>query len=137
MTNDERKAFSASLHGKGYNCCQSVLIACGEYTGLSEADAASLGYGFAGGMYCGEVCGAVTGGLMAIGKGCLPGDKPMETRPAAVRLSEEYEERFRGRFGSLCCRDILAAHGREICDTCIQFGAENAVDIIEKQRGRD
>jgi len=123
MTNDERKAFSASLHGKGYNCCQSVLIACGEYTGLSEADAASLGYGFAGGMYCGEVCGAVTGGLMAIGKGCLPGDKPMETRPAA--------------FGSLCCRDILAAHGREICDTCIQFGAENAVDIIEKQRGRD
>ena len=38
------------LHGQGYNCAQSVLAACGEYTGMDEKTALAIAGGFGGGM---------------------------------------------------------------------------------------
>ena len=64
MTIEEK---SAALRERGCNCCQSVLCALGEYTGLDEQAAIRLAFGFGGGMLTGNICGAVTGGMMAIG----------------------------------------------------------------------
>lgn len=131
MTSEERKENAVGYHGKGYNCCQSVLCSCKDLTGMEEAQSASMGYGFAGGMYCGEVCGAVTGGLMAIGA-CISGETPQEKRPVALAAAKDFQTRFKGQFDSILCREILAENGKRICDSCIAFGTETAAAVIEK-----
>jgi len=50
-----------------YNCAQAILMPFSEKLGLTEAQAQELGSLFAGGMYCGATCGAITGGLMVLG----------------------------------------------------------------------
>ena len=70
---DELAVRSAAYHEKGCNCCQSVLCSLAEHTGLAEPTAVALAVGFGGGMLTGNVCGAVTGGMMAIGLACTAG----------------------------------------------------------------
>lgn len=54
-------------HKSGYNCAQSVFAACCEYTGMDEKTALAISAGFGGGARSGELCGAVTGAIMAEG----------------------------------------------------------------------
>lgn len=131
MTIEEK---SSAFHEKGCNCCQSVLCTLGEYTGLDEQTATRIGYGFGGGMLTGNVCGAVSGAMMAIGAACTTGTAPAEEKPGAVALCEQLQERFRERFGTLLCADILREHEHDLCDTCIAFGARTAEEIINKNK---
>ena len=51
----------------GYNCAQSVLFQCSESIGMDSNTAVKIATGFGGGMgRMQEVCGAVTGGIIAI-----------------------------------------------------------------------
>ena len=131
MTAKER---ALQYHADGCNCCQSVLCALGEYTQLPTETAASLGYGFGGGMLCGNVCGAVTGGLMALGCACTEGKAPADEKPEAVRLARAFEDSFSAEMGSLLCKEIIAANGRAICEKCIAFAAETAENMIREQK---
>ena len=56
-----------AYHGQGYNCAQSVLAALQEETGLDENTAKRVAAGFGGGVRCGEICGSITGAVMAFG----------------------------------------------------------------------
>ena len=58
---------ATELHESGCNCCQAVLGACCEKWNMDPDTAYRLGAFFGGGMRRGEVCGAVTGALMALG----------------------------------------------------------------------
>lgn len=49
------------------NCAQAVLLSYAEELGISKELAANLACNFGGGMKCGGVCGAITGGLMVLG----------------------------------------------------------------------
>lgn len=49
------------------HCSQAVLAAFSEECGISEEQAFKLGSCFGSGMRKGEVCGACTGALMALG----------------------------------------------------------------------
>lgn len=136
MTKEERIQRSVAYHGQGYNCSQSVLLACGDLTGLEETAAARLACCFGSGMQCGEVCGAVTGGLMAIGA-CMPHESALENKPLVGPAARELEAAFREEFGSLLCREILAQNGKRICDQCISCSAAAAAGVIEKLRQGD
>ena len=131
MTIEER---SIALHARGYNCCQSALCTLSDYTGLDDKTAIRLGYGFGGGLLTGNVCGAVSGGMMAIGAACTAGETPAEEKPRAVALCEELQTRFRDRFGTLLCADILREHDHDLCDTCIAFAAAAAEEIINENK---
>ena len=120
-------------YNQSRNCCQSVLLACRDLTGMDEETAISLGYCFAGGMLCGEVCGAVTGGLMALGSS-LPGDHPAQQKPAAVAMGTELQRRFRQVHGTTICREILRANGKKICDDCVACSAGIVHDIVTDLR---
>lgn len=61
----KEKAFK--YHEAGYNCAQSVLAACSDYTALDEKTALAVAAGFGGGLRSGEICGAISGAVMAIG----------------------------------------------------------------------
>ena len=125
---------SAAFHEKGCNCCQSTLCTLGEYTGIDECTAVKLGYGFGGGMLTGNVCGAVTGGMMDIGAACPVGTDPAEAKPRAVELCQALQERFRSEFGTLLCADILREHEHDLCDSCIAFAAAAAEEIIKNNK---
>ena len=56
-----------------YNCAQSVLLPFAETFGMSEDEVMRIAVHFGRGMKMGSVCGAVTGGLMALGLAGLGG----------------------------------------------------------------
>lgn len=123
-----------AYHEKGCNCCQSVLCTLGSYTGLDERTAIAQAVGFGGGMLTGNVCGAVTGGMMAIGLACTPGIDPAGEKERGRGLCEMLQKRFEERFGTLLCADIIREHEHELCDACIAFAAKAAEDIIKDNK---
>ena len=92
-----------------YNSAQAVFCAvCGE-TGLDQDTAARLSSSFGGGMgRMREVCGAVSGALMALGllRGYAdPGDP--EAKKEHYALVQAIARRFREGHGSIICRELL------------------------------
>ena len=118
------------FHDKGCNCSQSVLCALGDETGLEETLAIRLATCFGGGMRCGNVCGAVTGGLMALGCVCSKGQDPAAEKELSTVLAHQLEDRFTAEIGTLLCSEIQAEHEKTWCPRCIQLAAELTREII-------
>lgn len=94
--------------GKKFHCSQAVLSAFAMECGITEEQALKLGGCFGGGMCKGEVCGAVTGALMAIGLKygqCKVED--LEARKITNDKTIEMMERFKQENGSYLCKDLL------------------------------
>ena len=108
--------FSQKLH-----CSQAVLAAFAEECGITEEQALKLGSCFGGGMRKGEVCGAVTGALMALG--LLYGQKnagDTEGRLVSNKINDLMMDRFKEKCGSYICNDLLGcdistAEGVQYC----------------------
>jgi C_GCAxxG_C_C family probable redox protein len=97
------------LFNSGFNCAQAVLAAFSEDLGLDALTALKLGSGFGGGIGCsGEVCGAMTGAVMALGLKYGSGqvvDKAAKYE--LYRKAKMLADEFRLQCGSLYCRDLL------------------------------
>ena len=94
---------------EGYNCAQAVFCAFCDETGLSLEDAARLSSSFGGGMgRLREVCGTVSGALLALGmlRGYADPQDP-ELKKAHYKLVQEYARRFREENGTIICRELL------------------------------
>lgn len=104
---------AVKLHGEGFNCAQCVLMTAGKYTGLEENTAKRIAAGFGGGVRSGEICGAISGTVMALGL-------LEENKPAMAALARECVEAFRKQYGSVRCCDLKPAVS---CDELIAFGA--------------
>lgn len=115
MSNHEK---AVQLHAEGCNCCQSVIMSCCEAYGLSEEQAYRIGAFFNSGMRCGEVCGAVSGALMALG--LEYGDK----NNRQCSKSTDFLQAFKTEFGSILCREILEKYQKKMCPTIINFAAK-------------
>ena len=63
----EKSAALRAIETPHYNCAQSVVMPFAEAAGISCETARRISANFGGGMKRGSVCGAVTGGLMALG----------------------------------------------------------------------
>ncbi len=94
----------------GYNCAQAVLLAFGDVTGLAPDVAARLGSSFGGGMArMREVCGAVSGMLMAAG--IVFGYATPETGGVKMQhyaFIRSLADEFRATNGTIICRELLA-----------------------------
>lgn len=97
-----------NYHKQGYNCCQSVLAAFSDLTGLSEQASFDLGGGFGSGAGTGELCGALSGAIMALGL-LTPVDMtdPVGSKKRTVAQAKELQKRFSEKFGALRCQDLL------------------------------
>ena len=93
----------------GYNCAQSVFCAFCDVHGMSLDEAARISSSFGGGMgRLREVCGALSGIFMVIG--ALYGGYAVTDRAAKTQhytMIQELASKFRERYGTLLCRDIL------------------------------
>ncbi len=94
---------------EGYNCAQAVFCAFRDETGLRIDAAARMSSSFGGGMgRLREVCGTVSGALLALGM--LRGyddPKDPQAKAAHYRLVQEYARRFREINGTIVCRELL------------------------------
>lgn len=108
-----------------YNCAQAVFILFAEKKGISAAQATAITANFGSGMRAGLTCGAITGGLMALG---LYGVDDAEA-------SAEFMRRMKDLHGGLSnCRDLLReevhspAEKKPHCDGMVY----EAVEIVEE-----
>lgn len=125
------KEKAAALHGSGFNCAQSVLCALGGYTGLEEETALALTGGFGGGVSCGEICGAASGAVMALGLACPFTDAADgEARMRARKAAAAFNRAFREQYGCIRCVDLKRAG--QPCDELINFAAENAETMLKE-----
>jgi len=131
----------------GYNCAQAVLFSLCADIGLDRDTALRLACGFGAGMARKQdVCGAVSGGIQAIGfahgRG-LNGDKA--ATQVAYGKVRELISRFETENGSRLCRTLLGCdmetpEGRErmrnlglretVCDRCVRSAARIAADLL-------
>jgi C_GCAxxG_C_C family probable redox protein len=129
----------------GYNCAQSVLFAFCDDLHLDQDMALRLACGFGGGMGGKQqVCGAISGGAIAIG--LKHGSGEGQDKKAAGKCYErvwKLMSRFEAKHGSCICRTLLNGcdlstpegwrHFKEadlrnkICKGCV----ETAVKILE------
>ena len=95
-------------HRRGFNCCQSVVAAFGDLTGLSEQECMNFTAGFGGGAATGELCGAISGAVMTLGL-LTPVDMsdPVGSKKRTMALSRDFQERFAQRFGAVRCEELL------------------------------
>ena len=97
------------LFREGYNCSQAVFCAFCDETELDTDLAAQLSSSFGGGIgRLREVCGAVSGAMMALG--ALRGYSDISDPDKKIRHYErvqEFARRFREKNGSIICRELL------------------------------
>ena len=106
------------------NCGQIVFSTFCEEAGLSEEHAELLTSAFGGGMFSGDTCGAVIGGLLSLG---VKFGTKIPVNPTDMEIMREktlaFRERFKQKHGSCLCREILGVD----CST------EEGAAIIEEK----
>jgi len=106
MTHEERAVQNFLA---GYNCAQSVFLAFAPDLGLSDELALKLSCSFGGGMgRLREVCGAVSGMLMAAG--VLYGyASPTDdgAKASHYALVQELAGQFKAEYDTIICRELL------------------------------
>ena len=123
MNNIEKS--SELFNDRHYHCSQAVFGAFAEELGISEELALKIGGCFGAGMNEGEVCGCVTGALMAMGlKYGQSKDDDYESRTKSRELCMEFYDKFKAENGSCICRDLLG----------YDFGKPEDVNYIQETK---
>lgn len=107
---DERVRKAKELfRNRGYNCCQSVMLAYNDIIGMDDMTTAALTSGFGGGMgRLREVCGTVSAMFMMAGFISPATDPAVKSeRTANYALVQEFASRFREINGSIVCKELL------------------------------
>ena len=110
----EKAEQAVELFNQGYCCSQAVLAVFSEDLGLSKENALKIASGFGGGMKMAQLCGAVTGAIMALG---------LKNGPDKNKMTEyvlEFVKKFEGINGSVICRELMG------CDICTPDGMQAA-----------
>lgn len=107
---------AVQLFEDGYVCSQAVLAVFCEEFGLSREQAFKISISFGGGMRKGEVCGACTGAIMALG--LRYGENKSKSDEMCVKFLDSFEKEN----GSYICRDLLD------CDIRTEEGIKYAID---------
>jgi C_GCAxxG_C_C family probable redox protein len=138
----------------GYNCAQSVLYAYGPDLGLDGETALRVATGLGAGMgRRGEVCGALTGGILVLGlKYGRGGQQDRSATEETYQKTLELMARFEKRHGSCFCRvlldgcDLRTTEGQQhfkkhdllhkTCVGCVQSVVETLAGIMDPSRGQ-
>lgn len=130
-----KKEAAIAYHDKNYNCCQAVVCAFAEETGIDQetlfkaCEAFGLGMG---GMDA--TCGALSGAVMLAGLKNSDGNlKNPSTKRDTYRLASEIVKRFKEKTGGTICRELKGVDtGKMLCSCpdCIRCGVETAEEVL-------
>lgn len=99
---------AVSLFKEGFNCAQSVLIAMQEYWDVTKPSEPKVASAFGGGIgRRGSLCGALTGGIIAIGVQFGSNKPSAKYREKAYSRALKFFNRFNQELGSVLCRDLI------------------------------
>ncbi len=117
---------AVEMFGSGFNCAQSILYAYGPDLGLDAETALKLATGLGGGMGgSGEVCGAVSGGILALGLKYGRGEKAEKAvAQQAYNKTLKLMAAFERVHGSCLCRVLLGG-----CDLRTVEGMQRFKDL--------
>ncbi len=150
MSSQELSQKALTYFRSGYNCAQSVLLTLAEHIDPQSKNELipKIATGFGGGMgRCGSVCGALTGGIMAVGIKFGSNEAGVEKRAQAYADAQVLFRQFEKQHGSVMCRELFkfdlsdpqqAAKAREnkafetVCTGLIKSVIESYL-AIEKQ----
>jgi C_GCAxxG_C_C family probable redox protein len=105
MKNPEK---AVDFFNRGLNCSQSVLMAYGPLLGLDEETCKRIASPFGGGIgHMQEICGAVSGAIMALGLKHGAGSESREVRDRINDMAQDLVRKFQSRNNSVMCRDLL------------------------------
>ena len=143
---DNRVKFAKEKFLSGYNCAQSVFFACLDDKQISKDAALKIATGFGAGLgRMQEVCGAVSGAIMAMGLKYGRGEsEDKNTSEVTYQKTQDIIKAFEKIHGSIICRellngcDLLTEEGQTefrdqglLQNTCIKC-VETAVRLLEK-----
>ena len=120
MTHIEK---AKDLFGRKFHCSQAVFAAFAEELGITEKQALKIGACLGSGMRKGEVCGACTGALLALGlKFGQSDEEDIESRLKTNEVTDRFLAEFKKENGSYMCKELLG------CDLSTQEGIAMAVE---------
>ena len=91
----------------GFHCAESVLMSAKGALGVRSSALPRIATGFGAGVgRKGSLCGALTGAIMGIGL-AHGRENPGQDRERAYALARRVFDRFRVRFGSPYCMDLI------------------------------
>lgn len=136
------------LHNEGFNCAETVLKIATEQWGIKDAIIPKIATAFGGGIgRKGSACGALTGGVMAIGArfGRSVGSDTA-SRDRSYALGLDFAKWFEKEFGSLICYDLIQcdlttpegrekqrAMRKEKCSRFITRAAQGVLDLVQEK----
>jgi len=109
LSKDETMQLAADYAEQGFLCSESVLLALCKSLNVSSELVPRIATGFGAGIgRSGEVCGALSGGVMGLGLRfgrSTVDDVQDERRP--YWFAQELVAQFKANFGHVRCRDLL------------------------------
>jgi C_GCAxxG_C_C family probable redox protein len=149
--NSRNVAAKAREHflSEGFNCAESVLLANMEGLGVKDGWFPRVASGFGGGIArTGQVCGAITGALLAIGW-ALGRDTAAQPTDDIYNVGEDLVREFISEFGTTSCKMLIdvdlsdpeeykRAKKRGVfenrCGAFVEFCALRAAEILSEDR---
>ena len=135
---------------ENYNCAQSVLLAMFEHWNGKNELIPKIAPAFGGGIgRCGSICGALTGGIMALGTKFGTNEPSSEKRTDAYELVQRFFRRFEKENGSVLCRELVGydlsdprqlkeARGKDAFEEkCTVFISKAVEALLELTENRD
>ncbi len=120
MTSIEK---ATELFERKFHCSQAVFAAFAEELGITEEQALKIGACFGSGMRKGEVCGACTGALMALGlKYGQCNEEDTNSRSKTNEVTDRFMAEFVKENGSYMCKELLG------CDLSTEEGITIALE---------
>lgn len=128
---------------KGLFCSEAVVAAVADSFDVPQnLGVLSAAAGFGGGMGRGSVCGALSGGVMAIGMilNCEE-TRSAEKAQLSMALSAELTDAFEKYRGNVMCGalteglDMAKGENMELCTSLVSFCAGKAAEIIAREKG--
>jgi C_GCAxxG_C_C family probable redox protein len=123
---------AADLMANRWHCSEAIFIAVGEHElgDLSE-QMIKMSTPFAGGIGGQhlDLCGALTGGIMAIGAARGRADSSIDDQ-ACQTLAADYRNAFLEKFGSLICADLKQGE----CGELTRQASLLLMDLLEETK---
>jgi C_GCAxxG_C_C family probable redox protein len=140
MTQQEVEAYAFTMICSGRNCAESVLLTAMAHCGIEPGGTpARIATGFGGGVgRCqGELCGALAGGVMALGLG-FGRDIAGASSEKVSELAAEFRKQFIKRHGSSTCGVLLEQFGEQdnwsACKRLVADTAGILFDLIRQAK---
>ena len=120
---------------KGFSCSESVYIALAEADNLTaeQINAGNhMAGAFSGGMSVGSVCGALTGGMLTLGRWF--GRNLSEGRKDEMKeYSKALYEAFIEKFGDESCKKLKPeSDAKKRCAEYVRFVTEKVEELLDK-----